>query len=377
MKRYARLRESGRIVDVRHGDDWALIYTRPRPPLVCPVDGCSQGLSPVELTNTTGTRFLRVKDGSQDCGHLAGRGDGGGPMTDEHLWLQMMLLKICEDLGIDATMETDYTDIRVDSSPPYALEVQKHNTDFAARIDQRKQRGMETLWLFPESAKLSTDDPVFRFPALRVRYQDEDGNELKSPWTSSCPSPSVVKFGATIWVRGRGGFELVPAGNYSARRFLKELFEGRRVWQPKKKLLGLSDGGRVWSGWVLKEDLEAVETRRKARAIEQAAAAERQRQEREQKAQLEAAHTAALTENAARDLLHGARSDETDRGAEANYGADVSIDDGSSAGAQSDEPHGTNPSSHSSTEHPETAPADPAAPQKLRLWDRLKAFFRG
>ena len=237
-------------------------------------------------------------------------------MTEEHLWLQMRLFNLCLEMGYRARLETDYADVRVESDPPIALEVQLHGTDIDKRAAQRAKRGMRTLWLFPDSARKGVDDPLFARPAVRVNYSRE-GDPTLPPWDPNCRGRTTLMFGATIWKRGGDATQFVPAGNRHPEEFLREVFDKERGWYERSTLHEASDPRTLWAGWALEGDLENVRAARNSR--DRAAAAVRAEEERRRAAEqaiLDAAHAEALREHDERhrraqlmNLLQSAHAD--------------------------------------------------------------------
>jgi hypothetical protein len=304
-KRYASVRGQNRMLDVASDTDWDLMRTPPKPKLVCPVGRCPQTMHTV-LRN--GTRFLR-NDPSEDgdgCTHLVPPSGGGGPMTEEHLWLQKTLLNLCLELGYDARLETDYADVRVGSTPPFALEVQLRGTGFEERARQRAERGMRTLWLLPDTARKEVDDPLFSHPAVRVKYMSSSASGLP-PWDPQNHDRADLKFGATIWKRSADPTRFIPAGNYQPKEFLREVLANGRLWYHRDELHERSDPRTVWAGWALEEDVSAVRVAREQRDRAQAVVdtahgyALREKDERRRRADLskliDEAHDAARHRN--------------------------------------------------------------------------------
>lgn len=289
-KRYAKIRgQNGRVLDVLQDSDWCLMRTLPKPPLVCPIYGCSQRMDTVERKQ--GTRFLRNNRNSGDgCTHLEQPVGGGGPMTEEHLWLQLTIYNLCLEMGYKARLETDYADIRVESNPPVALEVQLRRTDIEKREAQRAKRQMRTLWLFPDTAEKSVDNLLFNHPAVRVKYVRE-GDPILPPWDPRVAGRTRLLFGATNWKRGDDPTTFIPAGNLRPEHFLREVFEGDRSWYRRSTLHEPSDTRRLWSGWALEDDLKKVleDRANRDRTAAEARAAEAQRRAKEQEV-IAAAH---------------------------------------------------------------------------------------
>lgn len=197
-------------------------------------------------------------------------------MTDEHLWLQGQLREICRELGYIAELEVGYNqarvDLRVDSTPPYAFEVQRVSTSFAERRAARAKNGMRTLWVLPESDRLkdtgkgtANGDPLFSEPCVRLSYRD-----------SPEPSARVVsteRLRSRVW-RGDNRTEVylragVTVGRLSADRlaftstwlplkeFIRQVVSGDRQWYAQKLIQGKKGG--AWAGWLLTADVAKYE----------------------------------------------------------------------------------------------------------------------
>lgn len=232
-------------------------------------------------------------------------------MTEEHLWLQGHIRQLCEELGCQAALETDYADIKVEGKSTWAVEVQRVSTDYAKREEQRAERRMKTLWLLPESAQRTRDsgrrqggDPVFSSPAVRLLYRFA-GNPSLAPdvkylrenvWTGRRPDTVVLRVAATLWT-------LSPDGEYLRRHempmplraFLAEIFEGKRVWLSRGQLVQYTEDGDGWAGWVRDRDCQRARAadlarrERRAVAMQKARETERlqilQREQQERQAQ--------------------------------------------------------------------------------------------
>ncbi|MBF9336839.1 hypothetical protein G3N30_11630 [Microbacterium lacticum] len=237
-------------------DDWQKMRDLPVGDLICPKPGCRAELVPVERQ---GTRFLRNRPGTSDCGHAFARGQGGGPPSPEHRWLQQRLVMLCDDLGYEAMQEHAYADVWVKNTPPLAIEVQRWATNFAVRSAARQAMGANVLWLLPESASSKkAGQDLFRHPAARLRVLKRGSRtEEAKPWEPGHSGRVVLWIGATVMRPSRDGLTLVSAGNYDAREFLREVLSGERRWY------GPSEPGfKFGAGWAKTADVEQMRTRR-------------------------------------------------------------------------------------------------------------------
>lgn len=265
-KQFFRVRGEHEVLWIYNDHDWARAHLT-KQILVCPDRHCSQKL----IAKKRGaTRYL--SDTSEGgCGHFVPQG-GGGPMTDEHLWLQGQLREMCRRLGYTAELEVGYSgarvDLRVDSTPPYALEVQRVSTSFAERRDARAKNGMRTLWVLPESDRLKDTgkgkmhgDPLFSEPCVRLSYRDGP--------RSNARVMTVDRLRSQVWqgdnrteVHLRAG---VTIGRLSADRlsftsswlpleqFIRQVLSGDRQWHEQKVIQGKNGG--AWAGWLLTADV--------------------------------------------------------------------------------------------------------------------------
>ncbi len=227
--------------------------------LICPKPGCRAELTTVE--RQTGTRFLRNRKGTSDCGHAFGRSQGGGPPSAEHRWFQQRLAMLCDILGYEAIQEHLHADLWVASTPPLAIEVQRWATDIPARSAARQANGANVLWLLPESAKsqkLSTE--LFRQPAARIRvFHRDDRTKEARPWEPGHSGPVLLSVGATVMRLSQDDRSLVSAGSYDAKKFLREVLEGERRWYGPRE-----QGFKFGAGWALTADIERMRARRAA-----------------------------------------------------------------------------------------------------------------
>lgn len=290
-KQFVRIRGERRIRWIRDPDDWAAVH-RPGEniQLVCPDGGCGQSMKATERTKPRTTRYLS-DTGDVSCTHFLPTG-GGGPMTEEHLWVQGALRKACEELGYEARLESDYADVRVDSSPPFALEVQRASTNFRERRVQRAERGMETIWFLPETAKKSRKDPLFTQPCVRLVYFDRPGPGAKkltaadllgAVWTGGGADRVDLRVAVTLWTPSQDHLEFVKARTLPIKEFLEQVLEGERRWHPARALHGKSAPRGTWAGWVLEDDLAAVQDARKEHRRQVAARRRAQQREAEEK----------------------------------------------------------------------------------------------
>ena len=238
-------------------DDWDVMYGENKVPtgdLICPEDGCRAELVAVE--RKSGTRFLRNRKGTADCGHAFGRPSGGGPPSPEHRWLQQRLAMLCADLGYEAIPEhaESRADVWVTSTPPLAIEVQRWPTAFAKRGDARRAKGAKVLWLLPERASSpKANRALFQQPAARIRVMHrEDRTKEAKPWEPGHSGRVLVWIGATVMKIGDDE-TLVSAGNYDALVFLREVLSGERRWYGPNE-----PGFAFGSGWARPGDVEQM-----------------------------------------------------------------------------------------------------------------------
>lgn len=238
-------------------DDWDVMYGENKVPtgdLICPEAGCRAELVAVE--RKSGTRFLRNRKGTADCGHAFGRPSGGGPPSPEHRWLQQRLAMLCGDLDDEAIPEhaESRADVWVASTPPLAIEVQRWPTSFAKRGDTRCAKGAKVLWLLPESASgPKVNRALFEQPAARIRVMHrKDRTKEAKPWEPGHSGRVLVWIGATVMKIGDDG-TLVSAGNDDARAFLREVLSGERRWYGP-----IEPGFAFGSGWARPGDVKQM-----------------------------------------------------------------------------------------------------------------------
>lgn len=239
--------------------DWSAMRALPIGDLICPEPGCRAELTTVE--HRSGTRFLRNREGTSECGHAFGHDQGGGPPSDEHRWFQQRLAMLCDILGYEAIQEHLHADVWIASTPPLAIEIQRWMTSFSGRSAARQAKGANVLWLLPESAespKLGTE--LFRQPAARIRvFNREDRTKEARPWEAGHSGPVLLSVGATVMRLSPDGLWLASAGSYDAKKFLREVLEGERRWYGPRE-----PGFKFGAGWALTADVERMRNRRTA-----------------------------------------------------------------------------------------------------------------
>lgn len=265
-KQFFRIRGEHEVLWIYNDDDWARAHLT-KQILVCPDRYCSKQLIAKKLDMT---RYLSdTKEGG--CGHFIPQG-GGGLMTDEHLWLQGQLREICRRLGYTSELEVGYSgarvDLRVDSTPPYALEVQRVSTSFAERRAARAKNGMRTLWVLPESDRLKDTgkgkaygDPLFSQPCVRLSYRDGPGpnarvmsvERLRSQvWQGDNRTEVHLRAGVTIGRLGADRLSFTSTG-LPLEEFIMQVLSGDRQWCERKVIQGKNGG--AWAGWLLTADV--------------------------------------------------------------------------------------------------------------------------
>lgn len=244
-------------------DDWSLMHGDKKLPvgdLICPARGCRAELIAVERKN--GTRFLRNRKGTSDCGHAFGRAQSGGPPSAEHRWLQQRLAMLCDTLGYGAVQEhyESRADVWVESTPPLAIEIQRWPTAFAGRTEARRSLGAEVLWLLPETASSQkAGQEMFRRSAARIRVMKRDDRSQEArPWEPEHSGEVRLWVGATVMKPSPDGLTLVSAGNYDARDFLREVIKGERRWYGPNE-----SGFKFGSGWARPDEVEQMQRARR------------------------------------------------------------------------------------------------------------------
>lgn len=248
-------------------DDWKLMHGDSKLPvgdLICPATGCRAELVAVE-NGKTGTRFLRNRPGTSDCGHAFGRARGGGPPSAEHRWLQRRLAMLCDDLGYESIQEhyESRADVWVASTPPLAIEIQRWPTAFTDRSAARQSIGARVLWLLPETASSKkAGRELFQQPAARIRVLKRGSRtEEATPWKPGHSGRVLLWVGATVMRPAPDDLTLTSAGNYDAKTFLREVLEGERQWYGPHET-----GFAFGAGWARLEDVQQMKAARQRAA---------------------------------------------------------------------------------------------------------------
>lgn len=253
-------------------EDWEIIRASGGQ-LICPVEECRFPLDSVQ--NGNGTRFLRNKGKPEDCVHAFGYGRGGGPMSQEHRWIQNRILGICRSLGYTAVPEhaASRADVWVEAATPLAIEVQRWPTTFVRRTEARRAAGADVLWLLTESATGTKVPPaLFEGPAARIRVLAAGSRKPARPWEPGFSGQALLYVGATVLKLKPERMELESAQSYDAKEFLREVLSGARKWFP-------TETGFPYSGWALASDVEVLrEARSSAARARLVAVASRQAQ---------------------------------------------------------------------------------------------------
>lgn len=284
-KQFVRIEGQPRIYWIHADDDiWDTKLHLTGKPLVCPDRGCHQKMKASQRKAAPYTKYLSDMNGTK-CSHFVPKG-GGGRTTEEHLWLQGFIRQICEELGYPATLETDFADIKVEAERNWAIEVQRVSTDFSKREDQRKLRGMETLWLLPESAQRSKNtgssgggDPLFSTPAVRLlyRFAGQRGHEPNEKylrehvWANKKSAKVELRVAATLWtVAPQGQHVERVETSMPLRDFLREVLSGGRRWHPRSQLVPYTSEQSGWAGWIRDDEFEIAKAARKEREARRA-----------------------------------------------------------------------------------------------------------
>jgi hypothetical protein len=253
MKRHAIIRgDRFGVLSALDDNDWRVMRAN-RSELMCPYDGCATKL--VANQNKLGTRWMRVAaNGPTTCvpEHAFG---GGGPESDEHLWLKRRVDYLLRKKCNLRTKIEDYqtrSDILV-TNPRWSIEIQRVKTDLEKRTKAREDSGCQVLWIFAPSAPDSiVKRHIFSAPSVRARVT-QAGNRRATPWKEDYLDvgrgsvTSYVDFCDTVLVRHRGNGRL-GRGTLGADKFLQQVMRGERKWYQHVAVLGTA-------GWVLDSDL--------------------------------------------------------------------------------------------------------------------------
>jgi len=232
--------------------------------LVCPKPGCAVTFTKPYGPNDGGTRWLANSRG-QSCDHVFhapiqppvvnGVGGGGGPMSAQHLWFQHRLVTVCNSMEYEAILEHSLTfaDVYVPKAK-YCLEVQRWPTDFLHRTEARLAKGARVLWLLTEDAKTAgITRALSEHPAVRLRAVSRENGHSLQPWYfPKQNADAILVVGETVAGTRRLKDRSFEKSSMDAAQFLKEVFEGRRVWLPPHQARSAppSRGGI----WVLKSN---------------------------------------------------------------------------------------------------------------------------
>ncbi|QYF73758.1 hypothetical protein [Cryobacterium sp. PAMC25264] len=279
-------------------DDFYAIYRKPTCVVVCPLDGCGTRL--IAKRNDHETRWLATHPGSVSCSHndvpLIRPTGGGGPESDEHLWMKSRIALVCRKFGYDAVIEHQPThaDVFLPDSK-IAIEYQRWDTKFDKRNLDRSHAGADTtLWFFPEPPRgLTTQDDKALDTLIKARIRQHGGIYLtprgrgsrvdsrlvnQKPWDH--PKDTEMRRTTRLFVSGslvtysndRDTKGLKYAGSVGLQRFIREVVSGERTLQYANVRLG--DGTVRRKVWVLASDLQQVAADA-ARAAAQKATAEK------------------------------------------------------------------------------------------------------
>lgn len=242
--------------------DWREVRRQPRVPLECP-ERCGVELISVENPAYQYTpRFFRIKPPRPPCDHWEPAPGHGGREGAQHDWLKYTLAEIARDLGYSAIVEhwPTRSDVYVESSPPFCLEIQLRSTRFAARTQARKNQGARVCWLIRDGLNTpGADEALAR--AQAVRFRVVDGNRrVAQPWGDPAgsvlaDSPRIEVF-MPIATRPRDwlkpGEPWFRTDSYmDARQFLDEILSGRR------RPYGGPELGLKQAAWALDTDVAA------------------------------------------------------------------------------------------------------------------------
>lgn len=207
-------------------------------------------------------------------------------MTNEHMWLQGVVRDLCEQLGYSARLEVNLADVKVESPVPYAVEVQRVSTNLAKRTAQRRANGMKSLWLLPETEKqrdigrngMRHDDPLFKHPAVRLRYYWSGRNHKtmvptqylnREVWNAGATDKVDLYVAVTLWTLADDRSRFDRSSSMPLRGFLNEVLSGRLEWFTKEQLHGTSNDKRSkWAGWANPEDVQQVVGLRQLKRLE-------------------------------------------------------------------------------------------------------------
>ncbi|RIR61006.1 Uncharacterised protein [Mycobacteroides abscessus subsp. massiliense] len=249
----------GRLYFAESDDDYEEMRKFPGGTFGCP----ECGLPFRKPSRPPGKRYHFAFKPNTSCDHLPARpshGGGGGPMSEEHKWLQNRLLVVCRHAGHEAIPEHRATDSDIYvPSADYAIEVQRWPTDWKKRTKARMDKGAKVLWMIPDSMgnEKNRSDALFSLPCVRVRVHARgDENHPLQPWNNKADNHNaVLSVFATVARYDSTNEKLVSARYFDAIKFFRQILDGRRAWYPKNILEPL---GLDYAAWVLDSDFNAA-----------------------------------------------------------------------------------------------------------------------
>jgi len=260
-----------RVYDLTDDNNWEVVKNLGQGQLGCPSQRCSVRFQKPRVSSL-GTRYLSDMPG-QSCRHFMRSAreitPHGEPtrMSDEHLWFQKRLQKICQRLGYVADLEdsVSHSDVLVygaDDQPAFSLELQRWDTDFKKRTQARQAQQLNVIWFIPEDAKssASTSAALFEWPAVRLLCLDGRGKKL-APWDNEAENR-----GALLYVQATVAFLDTDVWAFRTRRmdcrkFLSEVLTDQRKWYKREDAaqLRLLRHDRVIPAnqglWILESDV--------------------------------------------------------------------------------------------------------------------------
>jgi hypothetical protein len=281
-KKFARIQGKSltRVYCVDDDADWEAIRELRGGQLICHRPDCNAPYKKPIEHKATGLRFLAAMP-DLACRHGLARPDlGGGPMSEEHQWLQGRLYVILRPLlkkvfpSSDIPPIIEHSETRADvyvAQAKLALEVQRWPTDFQERTEARQQDGGQVIWLVTEGYKDAAWKAglMSRVPAVIVAVEDPtDRSRRLFPWKNRQDHRvSRLRFYGTV--------AQMKDGRLTTRSIFPHLFfhgvlSGERVWYPPGTpgVVHANDG-RPWrSGfWALRTELAQAQSDMKAAAI--------------------------------------------------------------------------------------------------------------
>lgn len=297
------------LLSMYDDEDFTAIHRKPSCVVVCPLDGCGSRLTAYE--NGHGTRWLAARPGSFSCEHnnvpLTRPAGGGGPESDEHLWMKGRIARVCRMLGYEAVIEHEPTqaDVFLPDSK-IAIEYQRWDTKFDKRNLERSHAGADTtLWFFPEPPQHATKTALAKLVRTRIyqhggiyitpahgnRRQAKNRLIVQKPW--ELPGDIDVKRTTRLFVSGSivtydsKNKCLKYTGSYGLHLFLAEVVRGERTLQDAE--VHRRTGGVVKRPvWVLASDRHKIASVMKEAAEDRARRARAAREAQDQIAKVQA-----------------------------------------------------------------------------------------